>query len=113
MDQVIDQGAFGQVVKCIDMREGGREVALKLSKNKKSETDNAAVEAKLLTKILGKDPDKYCIVKMMDHFYFRKHFVIVFELLDMKLAAGLFKVFRAAGPAAARCRLPRPAPPRV
>ena len=67
------------------MKEGGREVALKLSKNKKQETDNAQVEAKLLTKILGKDPDKYCIVKMLDHFYFRKHFVIVFELLESNL----------------------------
>ena len=35
VDKIIDQGAFGQVVKCIDMREGGRDVALKLSKNKK------------------------------------------------------------------------------
>ena len=73
------------MVKCIDMRVDGRDVALKISKNRKSETDNAAVEAKLLTKILGRDPDKYCIVKMLDSFYFRKHFVIVFELLDMNL----------------------------
>ena len=67
------------------MKENGRFVAVKLSSNKKRDTDSAFKEAKHLSKILGKDPDKYCIVKMLDHFYFRRHYVIVFELLDMNL----------------------------
>ena len=67
------------------MKENGRSVAVKISKNKKQDTDNASVEAKLLTRILGKDPDRYGIVKMYDSFYFRRHFVIVFELLDINL----------------------------
>ena len=58
---------------------------MKLSKNRKQETDNAMVEAKILKRILGKDPDKYGIVKMSDSFPFRRHYVIVFELLDMNL----------------------------
>ena len=85
VDKIIDAGAFGQVVKCIDMKDSGRPLAIKLSKNKKKETDNARVEAKLLKRILGKDPDKYGIVTMIDSFYFRRHFVIVFELLDINL----------------------------
>lgn len=85
VDKIIDAGAFGQVVKCIDMKDSGRPLAIKLCKNKKKETDNARVEAKLLKRILGKDPDKYGIVKMFDSFYFRRHFVIVFELLDTNL----------------------------
>ena len=40
---------------------------------------------KLLKKILGNDPDKNGIVKMLDYFPFRHHFVIVFEFLDMNL----------------------------
>ena len=85
IDKIIDAGAFGQVVRCIDMKDSGRPVAIKISKNKKQETDNARVEAKLLKRILGKDPDKYGIVKMFDSFYFRRHFIIVFELLDLNL----------------------------
>ena len=53
------------------MKDSGRPLAIKLSKNKKKETDNARVEAKLLKRILGKDPDKCGIVKMFDSFYFR------------------------------------------
>lgn len=82
--KVIDAGAFGQVCMCIDIKHNV-DVALKLSKNKKSEVENAAVEAKLLKKILGEDPDKHGIVKMLDFFPFRHHFVIVFEFLDKNL----------------------------
>ena len=85
VDAIVDKGAFGQVVRCTDEKENGKIVAVKLSSNKKRDTENAAKEAKYLEKILGKDPDKYCIVKMLDHFYFRRHFVIVFEMLDMNL----------------------------
>lgn len=69
---------------CHDIKTG-TDVALKISKNKKAEVENAAVEAKLLKKILGNDPDKYGIVKMLDYFPFRHHFVIVFEYLDKNL----------------------------
>ena len=60
-------------------------MAVKISKSKKQDTDNAQVEAKLLQRINGKDPDKYGIVKMHDSFYFRRHYIIVFELLDINL----------------------------
>ena len=85
IEKIIDAGAFGQVVRCIDMKDGGRIVAVKISKNRKQDTDNACVEARLLNRILGKDPDKYGIVKMFDSFYFRRHYIIVFELLSMNL----------------------------
>ena len=85
MDQVIDAGAFGQVVKCFDMKECGKEVAIKISKSSKQDTDNANMEAKLLKKILGKNPDKWGIVRMFDSFFFRHHFIIVFELLDINM----------------------------
>ena len=85
VDKIIDAGAFGQVVRAIDMKDCGKALAIKISKSKKQETDNARVEAKLLKRILGKDPDKHHIVKMFDSFYFRRHFIIVFELLDMNL----------------------------
>jgi len=49
IDKIIDSGAFGLVLRCFDMKIEGQLVAVKLSKNKKQETDNASVEAKLLT----------------------------------------------------------------
>jgi len=85
VEKIIDAGAFGQVMRCIDMKEAGRTVAVKISKNKKQDMDNASVEAKLLMRINSKDPDKYGIVKMSDSFNFRRHFIIVFELLDINL----------------------------
>ena len=85
VDKVIDAGAFGQVVKCFDMKEGARDCAIKISKTGKHDTDNASLEANLLKKIMGKNPDRWGIVKMYDSFYFRHFFIIVFELLDINL----------------------------
>jgi hypothetical protein len=84
VNKIIDAGAFGQVCMCHDIKNNV-DVALKISKNKKAEVENAAVEAKLLKKILGNDPDRHGIVKMLECFPFRHHFVIVFEFLDKNL----------------------------
>lgn len=68
------------------MREGGKEVALKISRNKKFDVDNAQVEHKILTTLKDKDPtDKYGIVRILECFHFRKHVVLVFELLGTNL----------------------------
>lgn len=68
------------------MKEGGREVAVKVSRNKKFDVDNAQVEVRILERLKSKDPtDKYGIVRIMDKFQFRKHMVLVFELLDINL----------------------------
>ena len=48
VEKYLDRGAFGQVVRCHDMRENGRLVALKISRAVKEEIDNAKVEARLL-----------------------------------------------------------------
>lgn len=82
----MDKGAFGQVVKCFDIKDGGREVAVKISRNKKFDFDNAQVEYKILTTIKQKDPtDSSGVVRVMDCFPFRKHMVLVFEFLGVNL----------------------------
>ena len=49
---LIDAGAFGQVMKCIDFKDPGqRIVAAKISKNKKFDLDNANVEIKILEQL--------------------------------------------------------------
>jgi serine/threonine protein kinase len=74
------------VVRCFDIKEGGRDVAIKISRNKKFDVDNAQVEFKILTAIKLHDPtDSSGIVRVIDSFPFRKHLVIVFELLGVNL----------------------------
>ena len=48
MCDIVDKGAFGQVVKCFDVKDQYKEVALKISRNKKFDVDNASVEYKIL-----------------------------------------------------------------
>jgi hypothetical protein len=68
------------------LKEGGRSVALKISRNKKFDYDNAQVEIKILTKLKERDPkDENGIVRLFDSFPFRKHMVLVFELLGNSL----------------------------
>ena len=60
------------------MKEGGKDVALKISRNKKFDYDNAQVEYKILNTLKKKDPtDKYGVVRVIESFPFRKHIVIV------------------------------------
>lgn len=64
----------------------GKEIALKISRNKKFDYENAQVEYKILQKLKNNDPtDKYGVVRVLDSFPFRKHFVLVFELLGTNL----------------------------
>lgn len=41
VSEIVDKGAFGQVVKCVDLKEQGKEVALKISRNKQFDVDNS------------------------------------------------------------------------
>ena len=68
------------------MKEGAKEVAIKISRNKKFGVDNALVEVRILETLKQKDPnDKYGVVKIHDNFNFRRHMVLVFELLGTNL----------------------------
>ena len=74
------------MVKCFDIKDGGKEVAIKISRNKKFDFDNAQVEFKILNTIKQQDPtDSSGIVRVIECFPFRKHQVIVFELLGANL----------------------------
>jgi hypothetical protein len=52
------------------------EVALKISRNKKFDVENAAVEVKVLQALNNNDPlNKQGIVRLLENFQFRKHYV--------------------------------------
>ena len=71
---------------CFDIKESGKEVAIKISRNKKFDYDNAQVEYKILNHIKEVDPtDSSGIVRVEDSFPFRNHIVLVFEFLGVNL----------------------------
>jgi serine/threonine protein kinase len=78
-------------MQCIDYKDPKkRVVAIKISKNKKFDVDNANVEIKIIKKLNDAQQNENIIgagsiVEMKDHFRFRQHVVIVFEILHKNL----------------------------
>mmetsp|Transcript_14948 Transcript_14948/g.14813 ORF Transcript_14948/g.14813 Transcript_14948/m.14813 type:complete len:269 (-) Transcript_14948:2562-3368(-) len=85
IQELIGQGTFGQVIKCMNMST--RElVAIKVLKNKRTYRNQGSVEIKILhTLNCADDMNDSNIVQMLDYFVFREHLCIVFELLSYSL----------------------------
>ena len=85
VEKICGEGAFGQVLMCRDMKHIGKMVAIKVGKNTKTDIDNAQIESKFLMRIGAKEPDKHRMIRTYESFFFRKHYLIVTEVLDMNL----------------------------
>ncbi|PBP20378.1 serine/threonine protein kinase [Diplocarpon rosae] len=82
---VLGKGSFGQVVRCVDHKNGGL-VAVKIIRNKKRFHQQALVEVNILQKLREWDPkNRHSMVNFTQSFYFRGHLCISTELLDMNL----------------------------
>lgn len=93
----LGNGSFGDVVKAYDHKEK-KNVALKIIRNEKRFHDQGAIEVRLLEHLRTKDTsDKHNVIHMLDHFVFRGHLCITFEMLagDLygELKKGGFKGF--------------------
>ncbi|KAJ3086592.1 dual specificity protein kinase yak1, partial [Physocladia obscura] len=87
--QILDllgQGTFGQVVKCVNIKTK-EQVAVKIIKNKPAYYNQSLVEVAILDILNNKwdRSDKYHIVYMKDTFVYRNHLCIVFEMLSVNL----------------------------
>lgn len=82
---VLGKGSFGQVLKCFDWKTN-QLTALKVIRNKKRFHQQALVECKLLQQLKQRDTDGTAsVVHVTDHFYFRSHMCITFEMLSINL----------------------------
>ena len=77
----IFKGSFGSVVKATDFKTGSL-VAVKIIRNKARFHKQGMIEIKILDELRKKDKEKKLnIIHMIDHFTFRNHLCITFELL--------------------------------
>ncbi|ORX92997.1 hypothetical protein K493DRAFT_302966 [Basidiobolus meristosporus CBS 931.73] len=83
--EILGKGSFGQVIKAFDHKTD-QVVAIKMIRNKSRFHTQALIEVKILESIRKWDPDDaHNLVHMHDHFYFRNHLCIAFELLSINL----------------------------
>lgn len=83
--EMLGSGSFSQVCKCLD-HKNNKEVAVKVIKSHKRFEEQGQVELKILAylKKYNKSQPTY-FVHMLNHFVFRGHLCIVFELLSFNL----------------------------
>lgn len=78
----LGRGTFGVVVQAQDHKTK-KPVAIKIVKNRPAYTKQAKEEASFLQTLLRDDlADMHNIVHLMETFMFRKHYILVFELLE-------------------------------
>ncbi|CAB4058041.1 DYRK2_3_4 [Lepeophtheirus salmonis] len=83
--KVIGKGSFGQVVKAYDHKNHCH-VALKMVRNEKRFHRQAQEEIRILEHLRIQDKEgTYNLIHMYDHFIFRCHTCITFELLSINL----------------------------
>ncbi|VDM32294.1 unnamed protein product [Hydatigera taeniaeformis] len=83
--KIIGKGSFGQVVKAFDHKTNTF-VGLKMVRNERRFTKQAAEEIRILELLREQDVDNSRnVVHLLEHFTFREHVCMTFELLNINL----------------------------
>ena len=83
--KILGKGSFGQVVKVFDHKTQTH-IALKMVRNEKRFHRQAQEEIRILEHLKKQDKDNtHNIIHMLEHFQFRNHVCMTFELLSMNL----------------------------
>ena len=78
-------GSFGDVATVYDFKDKCK-LAIKMIRNESRFHRQGNIEIKILKQITENDPnDKHHLIHMNEHFLFRNHLCITFELLDINL----------------------------
>ncbi|CAG8500930.1 6388_t:CDS:2 [Diversispora eburnea] len=83
---ILGQGTFGQVVKCLNLKTK-KTVAVKIVKNKPAYFNQSMMEVTIL-ELLNQtwdNQDQHHILRLLDTFIHRRHLCLVFELLSVNL----------------------------
>ena len=81
----LGKGSFGQAVKCYD-HFNKEYVCIKIIKNKPKFTSQSQIEIEILKFLNSHDTKKYSnIVSLKNHFTYKEHICLVFELLSINL----------------------------
>ena len=84
----LGHGAFGQVVRCVDRRTC-KQVAVKIIRNRPAHRDQALMEVHVLAQLeiaaAAACNEEQHVVRLKDHFHFRGHVCLVFDVLGMDL----------------------------
>ncbi|OMJ80699.1 hypothetical protein SteCoe_18997 [Stentor coeruleus] len=81
---ILGKGSYGQVIKAYDHKEK-KLIALKIIRNLQCIISQAKIEIQILYKLAIADSGSRYVVKIIEHFIFRNHICITFDLLDINL----------------------------
>ena len=83
--EIIGKGSFGQVARCLD-HKSNQVCAIKVVKNKRRFHKQVQYELKILRYINSHDyNDSACVVHLQEHFNFRNHVCLKFQILHSNL----------------------------
>lgn len=82
--EILGRGSYGQVIKAFDHKEK-KFIALKIIRNLSCIIHQAKIEIQILYKLIIPNPGNRFVISIIEHFIFRNHICLTFDLLDITL----------------------------